>query len=130
MANIEMQYLRSKQFPKYLTPPDPNAIGLGGVESLMDKAFSKLSTKNKLEYLKEVKRGYRPDITQPKFMTEKEFHTQRLQKRRDSMPEIYKNAPQLTGTGFNPWIAHVKKYQADHKCTYKEALQRSKHTYK
>ena len=30
----------------------------------------------------------------------------------------------------NPWISHVKAYQAKHKCSYKEALQKSKATYK
>jgi hypothetical protein len=30
----------------------------------------------------------------------------------------------------NPWISHVKNYQAKHGCSYKEALQKSKATYK
>ena len=30
----------------------------------------------------------------------------------------------------NAWISHVKAYQAKHGCSYKEALQRSKATYK
>ena len=30
----------------------------------------------------------------------------------------------------NPWISHVKAYQAKHKCSYKEAMQKSKATYK
>lgn len=29
----------------------------------------------------------------------------------------------------NPWVAHVKKYQADHGCTYKEAMSRAKPSY-
>ena len=30
----------------------------------------------------------------------------------------------------NPWLKHVKAYQAKHGCSYKEALQKSKATYK
>jgi hypothetical protein len=30
----------------------------------------------------------------------------------------------------NPWISHVKAYQAKHGCSYKEALQKSRATYK
>ena len=30
----------------------------------------------------------------------------------------------------NPWIAHVKQYQAEHGCSYKEAMVKSKATYK
>lgn len=30
----------------------------------------------------------------------------------------------------NSWISHVKAYQAKHGCSYKEALQKSKATYK
>jgi len=30
----------------------------------------------------------------------------------------------------NPWINHVKQYQDKHKCSYKEALSKSKSTYK
>lgn len=30
----------------------------------------------------------------------------------------------------NAWIQHVKDYQAKHKCSYKEAMQKAKMTYK
>ena len=30
----------------------------------------------------------------------------------------------------NDWIKHVKAYQAKHGCSYKEALQKAKATYK
>lgn len=30
----------------------------------------------------------------------------------------------------NPWISHVKSYQHQHRCTYQEALRRSKKSYK
>ena len=29
----------------------------------------------------------------------------------------------------NPWIEHVKRFQAQHGCSYKDALQHAKHTY-
>jgi hypothetical protein len=30
----------------------------------------------------------------------------------------------------NPWVAHVKAYQAQHGCSYKEAMMGAKATYK
>ena len=30
----------------------------------------------------------------------------------------------------NPWVAHVKAYQSQHGCSYKEAMSRAKDTYR
>ena len=43
-------------------------------------------------------------------------------------PEIADIMKATSGSG-NPWIEHVKNYQAEHKCSYKEALSGAKKTY-
>ena len=48
--------------------------------------------------------------------------------------EALASAAGVTGSGrkgrHNPWVAHVKKYQRSHGCSYQEAMVRAKQSYK
>jgi len=99
---------------------------------LQQKAFHALPREDQLNYLFAAKHGQVPNVKlffPP--LTIKEYYADRVQYGRDKYPELYKDVPRLIGMGrTNPWILHVKNYQAKHGCSYKKAMQLSKSTYK
>jgi hypothetical protein len=122
---VEMKPLRSKRTPKYLPRYREFKI-----DSLKQKAFEALPRNEQLMYLSAVKEGQVHNVKAFPFMTEKEYHANRLQYERDKHPEIYKDVPRVGNGLTNPWVKHVKEYQSKHGCSYKEAMQLSKKSYK
>ena len=43
---------------------------------------------------------------------------------------VEKHAVERPSRPTNPWVAHVKAYQTQHGCTYKEAMTRAKESYR
>ena len=49
---------------------------------------------------------------------------------KNKKPILYVPPKKLKGKGVSPWITHVKNYQKQHLCSYREALKNAKHTYR
>jgi len=85
---IEMQRLPNR-FPRY------PRIRKFKIDSLQQKAFEALPRDEQLKYISLVRQGIAPKVKMIPFMTEKEYHTNRLQYERDKHPEIYKDVPRV-----------------------------------